>query len=185
MLAVIQISPQSRLSYITIFLRLLYSQKMRFSTSLTDLFNQIFNWNLPRLVGRSLYEGHVSLFYHLSTRGGGGYSGFLVTGMIEWGQKSKPKKSLDQKSTHKKSHAEFPSLKNFQKGLHDITRTTQSALPRILRFFWVPKNIPTWIKPHTKKYVPIPESKISNPKKSFNHPPSEYPSWAYSSTQIL
>ena len=24
--------------------------------------------------------------------GGGGYSGFLVTGMIEWGQTSKPKK---------------------------------------------------------------------------------------------
>ena len=33
-----------------------------------------------------------------------------------------PKKSLDQKLTPKKSHAEFPSLKNFQKGLNDITR---------------------------------------------------------------
>jgi len=52
--------------------------------------------------------------------------------MIEWGQKSKPqkslglptkpKKSLDQKLTPKKSHAEFPSLKNFQRGLNDITR---------------------------------------------------------------
>ena len=48
--------------------------------------------------------------------GGGGCSGFQVTGMIEWGQKSKPpKKSLDQKLTPKKSHAKFPSLKNFQK----------------------------------------------------------------------
>ena len=27
-------------------------------------------------------------------RDGGGYSGFQVTGIIEWGQKSKPKKSL-------------------------------------------------------------------------------------------
>ena len=54
-----------------------------------------------------------------------GYSGFQVTGMIEWGQKSKPqkitrtsnnaqKKSLDQKLTPQKSHAEFPSLKNYQ-----------------------------------------------------------------------
>ena len=53
--------------------------------------------------------------------------------MIEWGQKSKPKKiprasnktqkkSLEQKLTPKKSHAEFPSLKKFQKGLNDITR---------------------------------------------------------------
>ena len=28
----------------------------------------------------------------LSDPGGGGYSGFQVTGMIKWGQKSKPKK---------------------------------------------------------------------------------------------
>ena len=50
---------------------------------------------------------------------------FQVTGMIKWGQKSKPrnscikKKSLDQKLTPKKSHAEFPGLKNFQKVLND------------------------------------------------------------------
>ena len=35
---------------------------------------------------------------------GGGYSGFQVTGMIEWGQKSKPKKS----------HAEFPTQKKIK-----------------------------------------------------------------------
>ena len=40
-----------------------------------------------------------------------GYSGFQVTGIIVWGHESKPKKS----------HAEFPSLKNFQKTLNDIT----------------------------------------------------------------
>ena len=56
-----------------------------------------------------------------------------MTGMIEWGQKSKPKKSLGlptkpEKITGpkinppKKSHAEFPSLKNFQKALNDVTR---------------------------------------------------------------
>ena len=33
-----------------------------------------------------------------------------------------PKNSLDQKLTPKKSHAELPSLKNFQKGLNDIIR---------------------------------------------------------------
>jgi len=48
--------------------------------------------------------------------------------MIKWGQKSKPKKkspglpmnlkkSLDQKLSPKKSHAEFPCLKNVRKGL--------------------------------------------------------------------
>ena len=39
------------------------------------------------------------------------YSGFQVTGTIEWGQKSKPKKSLGQNLSPKKSHAEF-SLDN-------------------------------------------------------------------------
>ena len=35
----------------------------------------------------------------------GGYSGFQMTGMIEWGAKS-----LDQKLTPPKSHADFPGL---------------------------------------------------------------------------
>jgi len=50
--------------------------------------------------------------------------------MIEWGQKSIPKKiprasnktqkkSLDQNFTPKVSHTEFPSHKNFQKALND------------------------------------------------------------------
>ena len=34
--------------------------------------------------------------------GGGGDSGFQVARMIEWGQKSKPNKSLDQNSTAQK-----------------------------------------------------------------------------------
>jgi len=42
--------------------------------------------------------------------------------MIEWGQKSKPKKIPGPKVAPRKSHAEFPSLRNFQKGLNDITR---------------------------------------------------------------
>lgn len=31
--------------------------------------------------------------YSLTPRGGGVYSGFQVTGLIEWGQKSRPKKN--------------------------------------------------------------------------------------------
>ena len=45
-----------------------------------------------------------------------GYSRFQMTGMIEWGQKSKPKKIPGPKCNPKKSHAEFP--KNFQKALN-------------------------------------------------------------------
>ena len=58
---------------------------------------------------------------------GGGYSGFQVTGMIEWSQKSRPKKtprafqqnpkkSLDQKLTPKTSHADFVALITSRKG---------------------------------------------------------------------
>ena len=64
---------------------------------------------------------------------GGGCSGFQVTGIIKWGQKSKPKiipkafnktpkKFPEQRLTPQKSHAEFPSLNNFQKALNDITQ---------------------------------------------------------------
>ena len=35
--------------------------------------------------------------------------------MIKWGQKSNPKKFLNQNLTPQKSHAEFPSHKNFQR----------------------------------------------------------------------
>ena len=52
-----------------------------------------------------------------SRAGVGEYSEFKVTGMIEWGQKSKPLKSPGQNLTPKISHAKFPSHKNFQKVL--------------------------------------------------------------------
>ena len=60
------------------------------------------------------------------TAQGGEYSRFQVTGMIEWSQKSRPKKSLglpaklkeslDQKLTPKKSHADFVALESSRKG---------------------------------------------------------------------
>ena len=42
-----------------------------------------------------------------------GYSRFQMTGTIEWGQKSKPKKIPGPKFNPQKSHAEFMSHKNF------------------------------------------------------------------------
>ena len=58
----------------------------------------------------------------------GGTLDFKCQGIIEWGQKSKPKKfprasNKNQKLTPKNTHAEFQSLKHFQKGFkNDITR---------------------------------------------------------------
>ena len=56
---------------------------------------------------------YINFTKHIQGRGGG-YSGFQVTGMIKWSQKSilkkfqqNPKKSLDQKLTPKKPHANF------------------------------------------------------------------------------
>ena len=146
---------------------------------------------------------------------GGGYSGFQVTGMLEWGQQSKPKripkainpppptkknpwgfqqnpqKIHGQKLNTKKSHAVLPSLKNFQKTLNGVTCTVfgstifaelrgrdARALPQIFKLFWIPPKNP-YLNPATatpKNTCPIflpkkiAESKISNPKMSFDHP---------------
>ena len=75
----------------------------------------------------------------------GGYSRFQVMGMIEWGQKSKPKKiprasketpkkSLDQNLSPQKSLAEFPRHKNFLKTLNYIIWKEKHK-------FWIPKKI--------------------------------------------
>ena len=89
----------------------------------------------------------------------GGYSGFQVTGMMEWEKKSKPKKiPRASNKTQKipgpkfnppKSHAEFLNHKNFQKALHEtlVLNTNPPPLPK-------------------EKYLP----KFSHPKKSFDHP---------------
>ena len=92
-----------------------------------------------------------------------------MTGMIEWGQKSKPKQIPGPKFNPQKSHAEFPSYKNFQKALNDITITNlqiilnaqknpylNKAAKKILAKIFLPKTVP--------------KSKILNPKKSFHHP---------------
>ena len=51
----------------------------------------------------------------------GGTLDFKLQGWSNGGKNHNPKKSLDQKLTPKKSHAKFPSLKNFQKALNDKT----------------------------------------------------------------
>ena len=131
----------------------------------------------------------VLLAYHVPTPGGGGgYFWFQVKGMIEWGQKSNPPKNpygVQQnqpipgpKINPQKSHAEFLSLKKFQKVLNDITyllwlvvfysqnharsryTDTTTNLHIVLNTEKTPKYICPILLPKN-----IPESKISNPKK--------------------
>ena len=106
------------------------------------------------------------LHYYICTRGGGGgYSWFQVTGTIEWGQKSKPKKipwaQQNQKKipglkiSPKKSHAEFPGLK---KPSH---KTSLVRVTGALEHF---QKIPMAVNQATQKIL----TKFSCPKKSQN-----------------
>ena len=73
-------------------------------------FSKVFRWPI---IGFQLVTGSKGGW-------GGGYSGFQVTGMMESVAKIKtPKKSLGLQTKPKKSHAEFPSYKNFQKVLNE------------------------------------------------------------------
>ena len=98
--------------------------------------------------------------------GRGRYSRFQVTGMIEWGQKSNPKKSLDQNLTSKQSHAEFPN--------HKISRGTTP--PKSSDCFEYPKKS-LLQSSYPKKYLP--KMKLLLPKKSHklkNFKPPKNPS---------
>ena len=119
-----------------------------------------------------------------------------MTGMIEWGQKSKPqkiprasnktrpKKSLDQKLAPKKSHAESLSLSRrtrrsgFSVGTITILQTVLNSQNNPYLLIKPPqKNSCQILLP--KKIL---ESKISNPPKSCVHPchlKSEYPPWGF------
>ena len=142
--------------------------------------------------------------------------------MIEWGQKSKPKKisgpkisplpHQQKKKKEKKSHAEFPSLKNFRKALNDIRWKIKfwktsfvvlicrsmwpgyAVITRIFRLFWISPKLPNWTKPPKKIPAKISypkeilELKISNPKKPFDHPchlESQVPAGELSFVQIF
>ena len=93
------------------------------------------------------------------------------------GKNQNPKKFLDQNLTPQKSHAEFPSHKNFQKAeavakqVWFYTLFTKLTLLGVCGnyrksanlLFLIPKQIPTLIK-LPRKYLP----KVSYPKKSQN-----------------
>ena len=119
---------------------------------------------------------------------GGGYFWFQVKGMIEWGQKSNPPKNpygVQQnqaipgpKINPQKSHAEFLSLKKFQKVLNDITCLLwlvvfYSQNHARSRYTGTTTNLHIVLNTEkTQKHIcpillakNIPESKISNPKK--------------------
>ena len=102
--------------------------------------------------------------------GGGGYSRFQVTGMIEWQQKSNPsKKSLDQNLSPQKSHAEFQSHKKIKPQIHatGIHRNYHKSSD----CFECPKKF-VLKSSYPKKYLPkffqppkIQKLKILNPQK--------------------
>ena len=79
----------------------------------------------------------LSWLHIQSGEGRGEYSGFQVTGMIERGQKSKPKKSLglqtnSRKIPEPKFHAEFPSQNNL---FAELRGRDTWELSRFFRFF--------------------------------------------------
>ena len=109
------------------------------------------------------------------------FSGFQVTGMIEWGQKSKPKsnrtsnnikKSLDQKLTLKKSHAKFPSLKNYQNITQKILKKKKTFAPQIFGFF---EYRPPSKKNLLSSYSDQATQKSPEPKISIPPPPKKNP----------
>ena len=102
---------------------------------------------------------------------------FYYLRLLVGGKNQNPKKFLDQNLTPQKSHAEFPSHKNFQKAeavakqVWFYTLFTKLTLLGVCGnyrksanlLFLIPKQIPTLIK-LPKKYLP----KVSYPKKSQN-----------------
>ena len=95
--------------------------------------------------------------------GRGGIPDFKWQGWSNGGKNQNPKKS----------HADFPSHKNFQS---NYTARTCGSYHESSDCFEYPKKS-LIISSHPKKYLvkfsypnKIPKSKISNPKKSFNHP---------------
>ena len=79
--------------------------------------------NGVKMIARITYNAADAIINIVHLPGGGEsvYSKFQVTGMIRCNNQN-PKNFLAQKLTPKKSHADFPSLKNFRKALNDVTR---------------------------------------------------------------
>ena len=137
-------------------------------------------------------------------RGWWGFSGFQATGMIKWGQISKPKKvprasNKTQKTpwtlnNPKKSHAKFLSLKNIfgKESKFGCTLIAEQcgrdmqALSWIFRLFWIAKKN-LYLSSHPKKYLPNfptpknPRIKNFRPKKKS----VDYPCYLKSSASPL
>ena len=104
----------------------------------------------------------------------GRYSGFQVIDWLNEGKKQNPQKSLDQNLTPKKSHAEFPSHKNFQKALNDfLAQNIETLVLNTPKNPYLNQATPP---PQKKRKLPnfptLPKSrklKISNPKNFFDH----------------
>ena len=128
--------------------------------------------------------------------GGGGGGGGPRTPDFKWqgwsnrGENQKPKKvPADQNLAPKKSHAEFPSLKNFQIALNDITRKTETLVlntPKksLLKSSYPKKN--TWPKFSYPQKIPKFKNNISTPPPPTKNPSIipvtwnlEYPPWEY------
>ena len=79
--------------------------------------------NGVKMIARITYNAADVIINIVHLPGGGGsvYSKFQVTGMIRCDNQN-PKNFLAPNLTPEKSHADFPSLKNFRKALNDVTR---------------------------------------------------------------
>ena len=132
-------------------------------------------------------------------------------GMTKWGQKPKPekiprpsnpKKCLYQKSTPKKSRAEFPNLKKFQKALNDMAWKIKTLeieclwtflyssyylkLSWIFILFWRPKSLLKSSHPKNACQIFLPKNisglKLQTPQillSSSTHENPEYPPWGF------
>ena len=110
-----------------------YSLKYLFlSRNCTICVNPPKMWVSISAITPEYFQHFSTITFIVEPQGGGGVLQVLSDGDDRIGAKIKtqknplgfqqnPKKSLNQKFTPKKSHAEFPSL-NFQTGLNDITR---------------------------------------------------------------
>ena len=79
--------------------------------------------NGVKMIARITYNAADAIINIVHLPGGGGsvYPKFQVTGMIRCNYQN-PQNFLAQNLTPQKSHADFPSLKNFRKALNDVTR---------------------------------------------------------------
>ena len=120
--------------------------------------------NGVKMIARITYNAADVIINIVHLPGGGGsvYSKFQVTGMIRCNNQN-PKNFLAQKLTPKKSHADFPSLKNFHKALNDVTRKIKLQ-KRVCLYFIRRTTRDARALPRIPPLPPkILESKISNP----------------------